>query len=178
MSLATTVATPSKWPGRAAPSSVSEIPATLTRVVALGKYMTAAVGLKTAATPACCSHWRSRSGLVGYRSRSSLGPNWIGFTKMLTTTLEFSRQARSTRLMWPACSAPIVGTRPIVWPSRRQALAVASSAAGVSMTTGPLASAVLDLFARFLRRRGRAVRRVAVLRAGERPAANLLGVLV
>src|SRR4029077_14397576 len=98
---------------------------------------------------------------------------------MLTTTREFSRHARSTRLMWPACRAPIVGTRPIVWPSRRQARAVASIAAGVSMTAGALASAVFDLFARFLRfrrRGGRAVGRVAVLRAGESAGANLFGV--
>src|ERR1700693_1356106 len=79
--------------------------------------------------------------------------------------------------MWPACSAPIVGTRPTVCPSPRQRREVSSIAPGVSITTGRLAGAVLDLFLGFLHWR-RAVGRVGVLRARERPLADLPGKLV
>ena len=46
-------------------------------------------------------------------SRSSARSNCSGLTKMLTTTVPHSRRARSISRAWPACSAPIVGTRPI-----------------------------------------------------------------
>src|SRR5207302_1947476 len=75
------------------------------------------------------------------------GPNWIGLTKALATTTSFSRLAASTRLRWPACSAPIVGTRPIDFPSWRHRRDASSIAPGVSITTRPLSGAVLDLFA-------------------------------
>src|ERR1700716_2293708 len=80
--------------------------------------------------------------------------------------------------MWPAWRAPIVGTRPIVWPSRRHRREVSSIAAGLSRTVGALAGAVLDLFSLFLWRRSGAVRRVRMLRAGESPGADLLGELL
>src|ERR1700694_457120 len=97
---------------------------------------------------------------------------------MLTTTLELSRQARSTRLIWPACKAPIVGTRPIVWPSTRHPREASSMAAAESKTAGTLAGAVLDLFSPFPRGRNRAVRRVRVLRTRECSRADLLGELL
>src|SRR6202165_1368231 len=97
---------------------------------------------------------------------------------MLTTTLELSRQARSTRLIWPACKAPMVGTRPIVWPPTRHPREASSMAAAESKTAGTLAGAVLDLFSPFPRGRNRAVRRVRVLRTRECPRADLLGELL
>src|SRR5665213_1573207 len=97
---------------------------------------------------------------------------------MLTTTFELSSQARLTRLMWPACRAPMVGTRPMVWPSWRHRREVSSIAPGVSKMAGALAGAVLDLFFRILRPRRNPVGRVGVLRTGERPLSDLLGVLL
>ena len=47
---------------------------------------------------------------------SLIGPNCIGFTKILTITLSFS-PAASIRLACPSCRYPIVGTNPIVSPS-------------------------------------------------------------
>ena len=40
-----------------------------------------------------------------------LSLNCVGFTKTLTTTVPFSRRARSTSERCPACRAPIVGTK-------------------------------------------------------------------
>src|SRR5687767_9719691 len=48
----------------------------------------------------------------GYLERSSLGPNWVGLTKMETTTCSHSSRARRTREICPSCRYPIVGTNP------------------------------------------------------------------
>src|SRR6266850_3058299 len=129
-------------------------------------------------TPAFASTSASRSASRGYRSKPSPGPNWIGFTKMLTTTRSFSRHDRSTRLRCPAWSAPIVGTRPIAWPSRRQRRDTPSIFPGSSITAALLSGAVLDLvfFAGRLRRS--AVGRVGVFRSGEFAAGNFPGELL
>ena len=44
--------------------------------------------------------------------KSSFGPNCLGFTKIETTTGLASRRAASTSERWPACNAPMVGTKP------------------------------------------------------------------
>src|SRR6266851_2364061 len=122
---------------------------------------------------------RSRSGLRGYEPRSSPAPNWIGLTNTLTTTLSFSRRARSTRLMWPACNAPIVGTRPIEAPSACQPRATSRINPGVPTAIGGWgldAGAVLDLVAFSLGRGCGTVGRVRVLGPGERAVAHLLNV--
>src|SRR6266852_479771 len=110
---------------------------------------------------------RSRPGLRGYEPRSSPAPNWIGLTNTLTTTLSFSRRARSTRLMCPACNAPIVGTSPIEAPSARHPRATSRMNPGVPTAIGGGggldAGAVLDLIALGLRRNGGSVGRVRVL---------------
>src|SRR5216684_1263862 len=122
---------------------------------------------------------RSRSGLRGYEPRSSPAPNWIGLTNTLTTTLSLSRRARSTRLMWPACNAPIVGTRPIKAPSACQPRATSRINPGVATAIGGRgldAGAVLDLVAFSLGRGCGTVGRVRVLGPGERAVAHLLNV--
>ena len=67
-SLATTVATPSKWPGRAAPSQASVRPDTAT-VVDGGSghdgYISSTDGTKTTSTPASVHTSRSRSRVRG-----------------------------------------------------------------------------------------------------------------
>src|SRR5216683_6250424 len=63
---------------------------------------------------------------------------------MLTITRWFSRRARATRLSWPACSAPMVGTTPMSSPAWRQAIAFSCMAIADSMTTA-LAGGVLVL---------------------------------
>ena len=61
--------------------------------------------------------------IAGNRARildkSSLGPNCVGFTKILTTSASHRNRAARMRERWPSCSAPIVGTNPMVTPSRR-----------------------------------------------------------
>src|SRR5712691_7346028 len=114
---------------------------------------------------------RSRSGLRGYSLRSSPAPNWMGLTNTLTTTLSFSRRARSTRLMCPACNAPMVGTSPIEAPSARHPRATSRINPGVPTAIGGAldAGAVLDLVALSLGR-------VRVLGPGERAVSHLLNV--
>ena len=66
--LATTVATPSKWPGREAPSQESLTPPTDTVVDgAAGHdgYISRTVGTKTTSTPAPAQTSRSRSSVRG-----------------------------------------------------------------------------------------------------------------
>src|SRR5712691_7091802 len=121
---------------------------------------------------------RSRSGLRGYSLRSSPAPNWMGLTNTLTTTLSFSRRARSTRLMCPACNAPMVGTSPIEAPSARHPRATSRINPGVPTAIGGAldAGAVLDLIALSLGRGGGTVGRVRVLGPGERAVSHLLNV--
>ena len=45
----------------------------------------------------------SLSKSLGYLSKSSVGPNCIGFTNTLTTTLSFSLTALSIKLLCPSC---------------------------------------------------------------------------
>src|SRR5262245_26031263 len=59
----------------------------------------------SAASPASCT--RSR----GYFSKSSSGPNWLGFTKIDITTTSARLFARRTSETCPSCRAPIVGTK-------------------------------------------------------------------
>src|SRR2546423_3107352 len=95
-------------------------------------------------TPSASSRARSCSNGLGYFSKSSPGANCLGLTKMLTITRWFSRRARLTRLSWPACSAPMVGTSPMSSPPCRQAIACSCMAIADSMTIG-LAGGVLVL---------------------------------
>src|SRR5580692_11046364 len=81
--------------------------------------MSAGCGAKIASTPADSSFVASESKVRGYLARSSLGPNWVGLTKIEVTTWVHSRFARSTRAMCPAWRAPIVGTRPTILFSAR-----------------------------------------------------------
>ena len=58
-------------------------------------------GASTASAPCAAQSARSASGVRGYLDRSSLGPNWVGLTKMLTITVpSFPPRARaaSTRV--------------------------------------------------------------------------------
>ena len=116
-SLVTTVATPAKCPGRAAPSSRAATGPGWTRVASPGGYISSAPGAKAAVTPSRAQRARSAGSSRGYAARSSPGPNCVGLTKMETTLAALSRTARSTSEAWPPCSAPMVGTRPIPVPA-------------------------------------------------------------
>src|SRR5712692_6486760 len=74
--------------------------------------MSAASGKNKASTPAADNFSLSASSVRGYFAKSSFGPNCLGLTKMEAITGEQSRLARSTSATWPACSAPMVGTKP------------------------------------------------------------------
>src|SRR5881394_1174023 len=53
---------------------------------------------------------QSRSKVRGYRSKSSLGRNCRGLTKMLTMTKGACWRAARTSDRWPSCKLPMVGT--------------------------------------------------------------------
>src|SRR5688572_13855943 len=74
--------------------------------------MTSSVGIQTRSTPRGSSRLRSRFRSRGYLERSSLGPNWVGLTKMDTITWSHSSLARRTSERCPSCRYPIVGTSP------------------------------------------------------------------
>src|SRR5438093_7526722 len=94
----------------------------------------------------------------------------MGLTKTLTTTTSFSALAAWTRLMCPSCSAPMVGTRPIDFPSRRHRRDASSIAPACSITS----AAVPDLVG--VLGGSRPVGRVLVLRTREPASANILRV--
>ena len=79
-------------------------------------YISAGVGAKTASTPTELQSSISLSKVLGYLSKSSDGPNWIGFTKTETTTLSQVSFAFFIKLKCPSCKAPIVGTSPTFKP--------------------------------------------------------------
>src|SRR4029077_3197599 len=59
----------------------------------------------------------------------SFGPNCMGFTKMLATKRSPWRRAASMRLTWPAWRFPMVGTKAMRSPSRRQRCTCSRTAA-------------------------------------------------
>src|SRR2546430_13528424 len=78
--------------------------------------------------------------------------------------------------MWPACSAPMVRTRPIERPSRRNSRDASRISPACSITAGASAP-VLDLFSdcvHVLGGRSRPISGVLVLRSWELSGAHLL----
>ena len=69
--IATTVATPSKWPGRADPSSGSAIAPTETVVSKPGGKTSSTGGANTRSTPSASQAARSRASLRGYWVKSA-----------------------------------------------------------------------------------------------------------
>src|SRR5580700_3334757 len=120
-SLATTVVTPRKWPGRERPSSLLLSPSTVTQVTAPAGYISSTDGANSSATPSLSRSSRSRSKLRGYFARSSLSPNCAGFTKIDAATASQEALAACTSDKCPSCSAPMVGTNPNRLPPRRAA---------------------------------------------------------
>ncbi len=47
-------------------------------------------------------------------------PNWVGLTKIDTTTKFGLRATLPDQPTWPSCKAPMVGTRPIRLPLHRE----------------------------------------------------------
>lgn len=74
---------------------------------------------KARSNPRARAHSRSASSCLGYTSKSSPSANCVGFTYMLTTTASHCFRAILTRLRWPSCKHPIVGTKPTVLPCTR-----------------------------------------------------------
>src|SRR5262249_54364754 len=114
----TTVATPRKCPGRNLPSQGSASAPTSTYVENPGGYTSSTGGANTESTSTADNLARSSSKFRGYLEKSSCGANCLGLTKIETIVQSHSWMLRSTRLKCPACSAPIVGTRPTVLPAR------------------------------------------------------------
>src|SRR5919109_3620890 len=84
--------------------------------------MTSSVGIQTRFTPSGSSRLRSRPRSRGYLERSSFGPNWVGLTKIETTTWSHSSLARRTRERCPSCRYPIVGTSPTLLGNKSRAV--------------------------------------------------------
>ena len=66
---------------------------------------------------------------------SSGSPNCSGLTKTVTATWSHSAAARATSERWPACRAPMVGTRPTVRPAARAASRARLNPSTVSKTS-------------------------------------------
>src|SRR5580704_5465077 len=81
--------------------------------------MSSAEGRNNPSTPDFASFSTSASSGRGYLDKSSFGANCVGFTKIEAYTGEHSFLALPTSARCPACSAPIVGTRPITRCSSR-----------------------------------------------------------
>src|SRR4029077_3280649 len=94
-----------------------------------------ASGRKRASTPAAANFSESDSTARGYFVKSSLGPNCFGFTKMEATTGAHSCFARCTSAVWPACKAPMVGTKPMMRLSARACRAASFIQAMVRMVS-------------------------------------------
>src|SRR5450759_1814069 len=62
--------------------------------------------------PASAHSARSRASPRGYFARSAGSFNWRGLTKIEAATVPQSSTDRAISERWPACSQPIVGTRP------------------------------------------------------------------
>src|SRR5512138_3070675 len=108
--------------------------------------MSATSGANNRSTSSDSSTRRSSCGVRGYAAKSSFGPNCSGLTKMLTITRSASSEARPTRLPWPACKLPMVGTNATRSPLRRQPATSARSSLGratVFMSEAVLGSWVL-----------------------------------
>ena len=136
--MATTVVTPSKWPGRAAPSSSSVSSPTRTTVWNPAGYTSSTAGIQTMSAPAAPARATSAASSRGYFSKSDESLNWRGFTKTLTSTVALSPSAALIRDAWPWWSAPIVGTRPI---GRGDSARTARSSPRVRTTRGSAAPA-------------------------------------
>src|SRR5712692_1856382 len=93
---------------------------------------------------------------------------------MLTITLEFSWRASSTKLMWPACRAPMVGTSPMVSPSRCHRRETSRIVSGASRTARELSGPVPDLLSLTCNTRSGSIGRVFVLGTREDSASNFL----
>lgn len=122
-SFETTVSTPPKWPGRTTPSSSSPSGPGCTVTCAPSGYMSSTDGAKTMPARSSRQMSTSDSNWRGYFARSSFGPNCNGFTKIDTTITVFCMTCASRiSCRWPACRAPIVGTRATLRPALRSAL--------------------------------------------------------
>ena len=113
-SLVTMTATPSKWLGREAPSKLSVSGAADVHVGGEALRVHLVGRRREDHRDARLLQEAQVAGLVArVPSKSSPRPNCVGFTKTEAATPRAARPSPpSTRLRWPACRAPIVGTKP------------------------------------------------------------------
>ena len=105
-SLETTVLTPRRCPDARLPRVGRLLPSTSTQVEAPAGYISSTLGAKTRSTPSTSSSAQSASKVRGYLARSSLGPNWVGFTKMITVVISQVTSTLLTSERCPACARP------------------------------------------------------------------------
>ena len=156
-SLATTVATPSKWPGRAAPSQRSRQPGDMDRGREAGRIDVARPpGIHSRSQPACSSMRASSLSLPRIALEILAGRRTaVGLTKIVATTVSARRFASSTSARCPACSAPIVGTSAILSAARQLASARVNSSLVRTVCTARRASDNLLTGRRFGARGGK-----------------------
>ena len=70
-------------------------------------YISDGSGQKIISAPRLSQSLLSRSKSLGYASKSSVGPNWVGFTKSDTTTISFSSLHFLIRLACPHEEIPL-----------------------------------------------------------------------
>src|SRR5579863_5424321 len=114
-SLPTTVATPPKKCGRKLSSRPAVAgPSGTIRVAKPSGYIVLTSGCQIRSTASASSLATSVFHVRGYDPKSSVGANWVGLTKIETTTFRARRLASRTSDTWPSWSAPMVGTSAIV----------------------------------------------------------------
>ena len=119
--MATTVSTPAKWPGRAAPSHRSAVGPGTMRISEPVGYITASLGHEEGVHAALLREAAVARQVARVAGQVLVGPNWSGLTKMLMTTASARRRASSTRARWPSWRYPIVGTSAMRRPATRVA---------------------------------------------------------
>src|ERR1700712_2903646 len=55
--------------------------------------------------------------VIGYLAKSAGSLNWVGLTNMLHIVHVVNRLLSLIKLRCPSCRAPIVGTKPVVYPA-------------------------------------------------------------
>src|SRR5450432_1841860 len=114
-SLPTTVVTPPKKCGRKRSSRPAVAgPSVNIRVAKPSGYMVLTSGFQIRSTFCAASLATSAFEVGGYETKSSVGANWVGLTKIETITLLARRFASRTSDTWPSWSAPMVGTSAVV----------------------------------------------------------------
>ena len=143
-SLATTVATPRKWPGRLAPQSPWLDPLDVHPGLVVGREHQGRVGRRQHQVDAGLGAGGQVAGQVARIAREVLGRAELGRVdedggerQPAPAPASARRRASRSSEWWPSCRKPMVGTSARRWPSSRAAWQRACQAAGSVTSCGP-----------------------------------------